>query len=231
VQSTKKIPLADPLDRLENLTQILFTPSGSRMISLSPNRPGPKIGPLGSWVWNLDHLKVGVEELRTPPTRILSKLSAEVNQAAFHPDGRWLILACSDKLVRIWDIETDTPQAVELAHSSAAISVSINHEGNRIFSGCRDGSIHYWNAATGEELWSSQQGGEILATAVSADGMMVLSGSSNGTARFWDAATGVAIGPAIHHADAVLSVGFRADGKLAVTGSRDRTAQVWRVPE
>ncbi len=145
--------------------------------------------------------------------------------------ARRLLLACSDRLVRYWDTETDTALGMELQHPSPVISVAISRDGSRVFTGCRDGSVHFWNAVAGEELWASRQGGEIRSVAISADGSMLLSGSTNGSARYWDAATGIVIGPAIYHGDAVLSVALRPDGKMAVTGSKDRTAQVWRVPE
>ena len=91
VRTSQKIPLPDPIDKLQNLNEILFSPNSSRVVYLS-SREGEKKGEVASWVWNLDYLKVHVEELRTPPTRILAKLSAEVHQAAFDPDGRRLLL-------------------------------------------------------------------------------------------------------------------------------------------
>jgi WD40 repeat protein len=59
---------------------------------------------------------------------------------------------------------------------------------------------------------------------------MLATASHDGTARFLDAETGRQLGPALHHADAVLCVAFHPDGKSVATGTRDGMVQRWSTP-
>ena len=66
--------------------------------------------------------------------------------------------------------------------------------------------------------------------AFSPDGAMLVTASYDGTARFLDSESGRQLGPALHHADAVLCVAFHPDGKSVVTGTRDGMVQRWSTP-
>jgi WD40 repeat protein len=75
-----------------------------------------------------------------------------------------------------------------------------------------------------------QNAGEIVVLAFSPDGTMLLTASHDGTARFLDAESGMQLGPALHHADAVLCVVFHPDGQSVFTGTRDGMVQQWSAP-
>ena len=70
----------------------------------------------------------------------------------------------------------------------------------------------------------------IVVLAFSPDGSMLVTASHDGTARFLDAESGRQLGPAMHHADAVLCIAFHPDGKSVVTGTRDGMVQRWSTP-
>ena len=65
-----------------------------------------------------------------------------------------------------------------------------------------------------------------MAVAISPDGGKGLTGSSDKIARLWNLNTGEAIGPAMLHADPVLSVCFSDDGRFVLTAASGSANEV-----
>src|SRR5262249_9630579 len=98
---------------------------------------------------------------------------------AFSPDGRLLATASDDKTVRLWNAETCQELRRLPPFPSAASQVAFSRDG-KLATGCRDGSVAVWDAATGKELLQVKAKGPQAnarnCVAFSRDGKTVISG-------------------------------------------------------
>jgi WD40 repeat protein len=121
----------------------------------------------------------------------------------------------------------------EEGHADWVVAVAFFPDGKTLVSGSHDGTLIFWDVATGRQLRSIEdhrQSGrpfEITSVAVSADGKMVASASSDETVRLWDAATGVQL-QILSHVKSAHDIVFSPDGGgLAVANCE--TVMVWNV--
>jgi WD40 repeat protein/serine/threonine protein kinase len=178
----------------------------------------------GPYLWDLTH--------EAPKARpLLAGLNASVRQAAFAPDGHRLLLACTDRTARFWDVDADRQVGPVLQHAAAVGSVAFGPDGALVLTGSRDGIARLWDATTGEPRGEPlRHRGEVNSVAFSPNGQLVLTGSDDGTARFWDSPSGRELGPPLRHAEGVAAVAFSADGRYAATGAKNMVVQRWQVP-
>lgn len=116
-------------------------------------------------------------------------------------------------------------------HSDRVGHLLFSPDRSMVVSGSDDGSIRFWDAATGHCI-AQQEGhhGAISCLSFSPDGRYLASGSVDCTARIWEAATGQPQTSALRaHSRDVTCVAFSADSLLLVTGSLDCSLQVWNV--
>jgi WD40 repeat protein len=203
---------------------LAYDPDGGRLFTCG----GESAAQGGAALWDA----ASGRQLR-PLLRSKSLEGVSVRQAAFHPGGRVLLLACDDGRARLWDVEADTEVDPDrpLMHAAPVTACAFDPEGRLVLTGCRDGTAQLWDAqarrALGEPL---RHEAEVSAVAISPDGRTLLTGSLDGTARFWDARSGQPLGPALGHADGVLAVTFHPDGSRAATGGKDATVRQWHTP-
>jgi WD40 repeat protein len=113
-------------------------------------------------------------------------------------------------------------------HNSSVKSVAFSPDGQRIFTGCSDGTAKVWEAATGRELTTLKgQLNNPRSVAYSPDGQRMVTGSADGTAKLRESASGRELLILKGHRDGISSVAFSPDGQRIVTGSHDHTAKVW----
>jgi WD40 repeat protein len=156
-----------------------------------------------------------------------------VRQAAFHPNGKLLLLGCEDDRIRLWDAETDVEIAADrpMVQAAAVTACAFGPEGRSILSGCRDGTAQLWDAASGMPLIAPlRHEAEVSTVAFSPDGRILLTGSLDGSAHFWDAHSGFPLGPTLWHSGSVSFVTFHPKGRRAATGGKDSLVQQWHVP-
>ena len=131
----------------------------------------------------------------------------------------------------LWRLAHRNGERFSLPHSKEVWATDYSPDGQRIASGCDDGKLRVWDAATGHLL--AEYGGHaayIWDVAFSPDGRQIATAGGDGTARLWDAATGGALAVFKGHTHRrVNSVAFSPDGKKLTTGSRDGTARIWEV--
>jgi WD40 repeat protein len=116
-------------------------------------------------------------------------LRTTVQALAFSPDGRRLLSAGLDGVLRLWDAQTGALVKEMRGHTEEVFAAVFHPDGRRIASGGRDRAVRIWDAEWGEEL--VQLAGHtnyIFALAFSPDGVTLASGSGDSTVRLWETA-------------------------------------------
>ena len=147
---------------------------------------------------------------------------------ALSPDGKTIVTADMDQVLRLSDTGTGQPIGEPMRHPDWVSSVQFSPDGRTVITACLDGEARLWDSATGRPVGEPMRHSErVTSVAISPDGKKALTGSVDKQARLWDIATGRPAGPAMTHSGTVTSVVFSPDGKMILTGSNDKTAQVW----
>jgi WD40 repeat protein len=156
-----------------------------------------------------------------------------VHRVAFHPGGRWLLLACDDGRVHVWDVEADAEIDAEhaLVHAGVVTAVACDAAGERVLTGCRDGTARLWDLRGRAPLLAPmRQEAQVSTVAFSPDGRTLLTGSADGATRFWDAASGQPLGPTRWARGALYSVAFHPGGRGIAAGGETAMVYQWQVP-
>ncbi|MFD6394030.1 TIR domain-containing protein [Nocardia sp. NPDC060259] len=157
---------------------------------------------------------------------------SDVNGIAISPDGRHVLSADDDGLIRRWDLESGEPVGDPLAgHSEKAWGIEYTRDGRWIASAAEDKSVRIWDANTGAAVHVlTGQFDDVTSMEFSPDGALLATGNRDGTARLWKVTTGAQMGEPIRGHDGVVSaVAFSPDGSRLATGGLDGVTRLWHV--
>ena len=167
-----------------------------------------------------------------------------VTEIAFTPDGKHLVSAGHDKVIRVWDWQAG--QTVRSLRGQVGpgdegriLAMALSPDGRRLAAagqmtipGQAAQRIRIYDLATGDLLQVlAGHTGKIVALAFSPDGTRLISGSQDRTALLWDVTQARPLHRLDRHKAEVYAVGFTPDGARVVTGSFDRTLRLWRVAD
>jgi WD40 repeat protein len=74
------------------------------------------------------------------------------SSANFSPDGKRIVLAASDRTVRVWDAQTGQPTSPPMHHATFARRAEFSPDGKRIVSVTAGGQLSVWDSTSGDLL-------------------------------------------------------------------------------
>jgi WD40 repeat protein len=120
---------------------VAFGPDGKRVAA--PVTAGSRGAPAGLLIDDTG-ASVRVWDLGTgKATQPVKGLKASVGRVVFSPDGKRLAAAGSDKVVRVWDVETGKELAALPCPDRVAV-VAFSPDGKSLAAGSKDGSVRIW---------------------------------------------------------------------------------------
>jgi WD40 repeat protein len=109
-----------------------------------------------------------------------------VYAVTFAPDGKRLVAAGVEGVIRIIDLAGGQTLGTLTGHSGPVLCLAWSSDGNWIASGSADRSIRIWEASTGKLVRSlNNHAGAVQAVIFAPDGQTLFSASSDATIRVW----------------------------------------------
>jgi RNA polymerase sigma factor (sigma-70 family) len=165
----------------------------------------------------------------TRQARRVPDVASAITYHDFSPDGKCLVTASGDGIVRVWDPASGKElRRWDTVGWAGAFAISPN--GKTLASLGTGHTVRLWDPATGKELREHPghyQGFNFLA--LSRDGKALASGGWDCDVRLWDTATGRPVRRVGTGDDLKRPLCFSRDGRLLTTISEDNRVQVWDV--
>jgi WD40 repeat protein len=152
-----------------------------------PASPGPSLPqdklPLRT-DWNGDPLPMGALA-RIGAVRL--RHAGQISKLLFTLDGKGLISAGGEPVIRLWDLTTGRELRRFEGHAGAVCSVALSPDGKILASGGDDSTICLWDVASGCELrrWTSAENANPI-VAFAPDGKVLGSTGKENSLNFWD---------------------------------------------
>jgi WD40 repeat protein len=155
----------------------------------------------------------------------------------FCPDGHsvWTV---EGKTVSLWDLNRGQFVGHRLAHPGPVTILAVSPDGKMVATGCSDGTVRLWDAATGQVRRELPGGNTVCALAFIPHDCTVLVGrlkgkgpQENTSFQLWETATGQQLGQAFHQSGPVTGVALSPDGRTLLTIPHlGKTVSRWEMP-
>lgn len=185
-------------------------------------------------VWDLDTgeewRRLGALRENTASGTLVRAHIGAVRAVDFHPNGAQVASGGVDRLVRVFDVDTNTLVLELEGHNDIILAVRFSPDGAYLASSSADGVIILWDVVERVEARRFVgHSGPVFDLAFSPDGRYLASGSGDDTLRVWDATTGEELRRYNAHRGGVQGVAFSSDGLRVLSGGGDGFIRLWRV--
>ncbi len=188
----------------------------------------------GCVTWSPDGKSLGVSrecdffivDSTTGKVLFQNESHCEIQELAFSPDGKKLVVGTINPAGQIWDLATKKC-VHKLEGQTTGCCVAFSPDGKRVATG--SGEIILWNAETGKEEF--RLGGEaddlFLRLAFTPDGRTLVAGSQEGTVSEWDLGTQAQMQKLDGKMDILRSIALSADGKKIAASFAYNAIRLW----
>lgn len=165
-----------------------------------------------------------------------------VRALCFSSDGKYLATGSEDRIIRIWDLTTQTIVKYLKGHEQDIYSLEFFPDSSssptgskRLASGSGDRTVKIWDIETAAPIADLPLDDGVTTVSIDPLGTYIAAGSLDRSIRIWNASNGQLckkIDPESDanlngHRDSVYSVAFTSNGREIVTGSLDNTVKLW----
>jgi eukaryotic-like serine/threonine-protein kinase len=158
---------------------------------------------------------------------------SSVRSIAFSPDGAILASGQSDRVIRLWSMQTGQEQMQSLGHEETISGLAFSADGFQLISTSWDRTMRIWDYAGPDQIdyITRLRGhtGNVISSRFSPDGNLLASSSSDGTVRLWDPELGSELATLHGHKGPVFALAFSPDGTRIASGSHDHTVRIWNA--
>jgi WD40 repeat protein len=162
-----------------------------------------------------------------------------IKSVAFTPDGKRLISAGDDKVIRVWDWQTGKTVRtirgqVGPGDEGKIYTMALSPNGRWLAVGgyIKDNVIRIFDFDTGKLVALLCAHTDVVdALAFSSDSTQLVSGGGDFLAIIWDVDRRKVLHRLEGHREDIYAVAFTPDGTRVVTGSDDTTLRLWRVSD
>jgi WD40 repeat protein/serine/threonine protein kinase len=142
-----------------------------------------------------------------------------ITAIAISPDARQILTGSSDRIARLWDIESGQLLAM-LHHRNQVTAVAFDRNGRTIRTASPGDAVRVWSVPEQSEIIPVQpHPGRVRALAVSPNGDRVATGADDGHVRFWNVNSmkWIPMGDVLPHPRRLWKVAFSPDGNSLAT--------------
>ncbi len=191
----------------EYVTTLAFTPDTSDLIS------GSTDGTIKLW------------KSRQPPVPPIVTLPATDDRvccrfAFFSPDGRVMVTAGDDKVIKVWDVQTGRLLRKDKYRGGTPICGELSPDGELLATGTFGDTVHLWDVAAGRRVGELTTGqNKLLGVDFSPDGERLAVASGGKTVSVWHVQSHQKLWVSAEQLLPVTSVTFSPDGKTLATAT------------
>jgi len=214
-----------------------------RTVAVDPSPTAVAVSPNGQWiaVAAADSVIRLIQAGDGQVAKTLAGHTAAITGLQFSTDSARLLSGSKDKTLRLWTVADGQP-AGQLETPHEVLSVALNAEGNRAFSGQADNVIRGWavpfeapKPAEGDKpaepvkptVQMQGHGGPVVSLAVVPGQPQLASGSLDGTLRVWDVNNGNQV-RSLGHGAPVTSVAVKPDGQFLASAGGN-AGKLWNA--
>src|SRR5262249_7524669 len=144
-------------------------------------------------------------------------------------DGKRVVTAGADKVVRIWDVgNLKTPERQLTGQPTPVRAVALSADGQTLASAGEGGAVRLWNRQSGALAGVlGAHEGAVPGLAVTPG--LVLTASVDGSVKMWSPPSAATAPRTYSHAGAVTAAVLSPDGSRLLTGCADKSVRLWRL--
>ncbi|MEC4803561.1 MAG: serine/threonine-protein kinase [Jaaginema sp. PMC 1079.18] len=159
--------------------------------------------------------------------RTLTGHRSSVEAIAFSPDNTRIGTTGADRIVRIWDLQTQEAHHTQLKTHFSIVS-GIAWFDKFLISSSWDYKICIWETETSAKVRElTGHSAWIQSLTISPDGTLLASGSADGNIKLWDWQRGVEKLSFANEREAILSLVFERRGEILVSGNAKGKIGFW----
>jgi WD40 repeat protein len=161
--------------------------------------------------------------------RQFAKHPSTVRRMAVSSDGRWLLTACWDNIIRLFEIASGRLVVEFEKQPNQVHAVAFSPDGRFVYSGGPDKLISVWDTRSGKKLRSwAGHASDIYHLAVFPDGRRLVSAGREKKVLLWDTQTG-SLAARWDAGAEVESVAVSADGNFLLSGGQEGVLRLWNT--